>query len=174
MDWEEKAILQEYQNCLDAEIKRWRFIRSPRPGKRDKGPLAAEAELLVAQYIRGLGYHTCPTMANAPFDLWAWDDQGHAARIEVKISLYSAWRTSGRYQAAIRNHEHDLVIFIARNGIDWPFVVPAAAVPRTNLTIWTKCPADSKPWRPYLEAWDHLHQTIASQKPQGWQLPLFQ
>lgn len=170
MDLDEKALIAQYRAGLEAEIKRRRFAK---PGhNKDHCPLARDAEAKVAQFIQQLGYHVAPTVANSPFDLWAWSDNGGAARIEVKISLYNPWGSTGRYQAAIRNHEHDLVIFIARNGRDWPFILPALVVPPKNLTIWTKCPADSKPYRPYLEAWDILHQVIATHRPIGWQLPL--
>lgn len=170
MDTEEKAIIAQYRAQLDAEIKRRRFFTPP--AKKDTGPLAREAEQWVSRFIEQLGYRAAPTVANAPFDLWAWDDNGGAARIEVKISLYHPYQNYGRYQAAIRNHEHDVVVFIARNGRDWPFVIPAPLVPAKSLTIWSKCPADSKPYRPYLAAWDVLHHAIAISRPIGWQLPL--
>lgn len=169
MDWEEKYIVQQ----LRARQRISEFILRQTLDKTTNNLLARQAEKWVARRMEAFGYHTAPTPAKHPFDLWAWNDRGGAIRVEVKISLYCPYHGYGRYQAAIRNHDHDLLIFVARNGRDWPFVIPAEIVPRTNLTIWTPCPGDSKPWRPYLEAWDYLHQAIASHQPIGWQLPLF-
>lgn len=174
MEFEDRAIIQQYRSDLETEIRHRTFVNRTK-SQRDFGPLARWAEYWCQRKIEALGYHTALTARNFPFDLWAWDDQGNAARIEVKFSLYFPfYRGGGRFQAHIRNHQHDLVIFIARNGRDWPFVIPAKAVPPKNLTIWSACPGDSKPWKPYLEAWDHLHQAIASHRPVGWQLPLSQ
>lgn len=168
-DIEETAILSELRMSLDREIKRRRFAKPT--CKRDFSLFAREGEQIARSLIESLGYHVAPTVHTAPFDLWVWNECG-SARVEVKISMYHPARDGrGRYQAAIRNHEHDLVIFIARNGHDWPFVIPAKAVPKTSLTIWTKCPADSGPYRNFLQAWDHLHQAI---KPMGFQLPLLE
>lgn len=174
MEWEDRAIIQNNRLELEAEIRQRHFANRVKTHK-DYSPLARQAEYWVLRKVESLGYHTALTARNFPFDLWAWDDQGNAARIEVKFSLFLPfYRGGGRYQAHIRNHQHDLVVFIARNGRDWPFVIPAERVPPTNLTIWTPCPGDSRPWKPYLEAWDYLRQTIASHQPAGWQLPLFQ
>jgi hypothetical protein len=137
--------------------------------------LAREAEQLVAERIQTMGYETHPTTHKCPFDLWVVDDE-RAIRLEVKISLYHVSKKGGRYQADIRHHDQaDLLVFIARNGQDWPFVIPMVDVaPRRHIAIWSYCPADyCGQWAIYLEAWDHLHRAIAGAEPQVRQLSLF-
>lgn len=173
MDWEDRFIIQEYRADLLAEVKKWTYINRSSSTKKDFGPLARQAEYWVARKIQLLGYYVAFTPGNSPFDLWAWNDDGLSARIEVKIATYQPYRTGGRYQACIRNHQHDLLVFVARNGKDWPFIIPGPLVPKTNLTIWTACPGESKTWQNYLEAWDYLHLAIVAGQQRGWQLPLF-
>lgn len=145
--------------------------------RRQLVSLAREAEQAVATRLRAWGYAVHPTTHKCPFDLWVANPAGRAARVEVKISLYNQAPASraGRFQASIHN-EADLVVFIARNGRDWPFVIPMPAIaPRRNIALWSGCPADyTGQWAPYLEAWDHLHRAVEQGQAPAWQLPLFE
>jgi hypothetical protein len=130
--------------------------------------LGTEAEEKVTEYLRALGYQVNPTPDNCEFDLWVAGSAGRAIRVEVKISLYHG----RRYQANIHHDQADLVVFIARNGQDWPYVIPMTEIgQRHNIAIWSKCPGDYKgQWKDFLNAWDHLHQAITEAQPQSYQL----
>lgn len=145
--------------------------------RRELVSLAREAEQAVAAQLRAWGYLVHLTTHKCPFDLWVANEAGRAARVEVKISLYNQNQAAraGRFQASIHN-DADLVVFIARNGKDWPFVIPMPVIaPRRNIALWSECPADyTGQWAPYLEAWDHLHQAVEQGQARAWQLPLFQ
>ncbi len=140
--------------------------------------LAREAERIVSNLARKLGYQATSTPHKCPFDLWIRGDDGRAVRIEVKISLYHRCiepKKGGRFQANIRHHDQaDLLVFIARNGQDWHFVIPMKRiVPRHNIAIWSPCPAHYRgQWAKYLEAWEHLQRAIEQAQPQSCQLPL--
>jgi hypothetical protein len=140
--------------------------------------LATEAEQAVAAMIRARGYRVYLTTHKCPFDLWVVDGAGRAARVEVKISLYRRChdpRKGGRFQANIRQHlDADLVVFVARNGQDWPFVIPMPEIRgRGNIAIWSRCPADSGGWlKGYLNAWEHLDHAVANTQRRVWQIRL--
>lgn len=139
--------------------------------------LAREAERIVAEEVRSLGYYAYPTTHKCPFDLWVEDNAGRMIKVEVKISLYYVSNKGGRYQADVRHHDQaDLLVFIARNGQDWPFVIPMADIaPRRNIAIWSYYPRNySGQWAPYLKKWEHLHRAIEASQPQIRQQPLFQ
>lgn len=101
---------------------------------------------------------------------------GQAARVEVKTSLYTLSPKGGRYEANIRRHQQDtdLVIFLAKNGTWWPYIIPIAAIgQRHNISIWSYCPGDYKgQWAIYLDAWQHLEHVIQNTQPRHWQLSL--
>jgi len=141
--------------------------------------LSREAEQIVDELVQGMGYQTNPTSHKCPFDLWVRDDVGRAVRLEIKISRYhqaKKGRSGGRYQADVRHHNQaDLLIFIARNSQDWPFVIPMADIaPRRNIALWSYHPEDyTGQWAPYLQAWEYLHQAIEVAEPRSWQPSLF-
>jgi hypothetical protein len=137
--------------------------------------LARKAEQLVARQVQSLGYQVNLTTHKCPFDLWVADYTGRTIQVEVKLSLYHQHKRGGRYQANVRHDQADLLVFIARNGRDWSFVIPMADIsPRNNITIWSFCPGEhSGQWAKYLEAWDYLHLTIEQTQPRLWQPSLF-
>jgi hypothetical protein len=137
--------------------------------------LAREAEQFVARQAQSLGYRVNLTTHKCPFDLWIRDNTGRAIRVETKISRYNQHKRGGRYQANIRHDQADLLVFITRNGRNWPFVIPMAdVVPRNNITIWAYCPGNHiGQWAKYLETWDYLHPAIERVKPRSWQPSLF-
>jgi len=141
--------------------------------RRRSQELARDAERIVARLIRQMGYQVHPTTHKCPFDLWVSDAHGRAIRVEVKISLYNNSPAGGRYQANIRqHHDADLLVFIARNGRDWPFIIPMADItPRRNIAIWSYCPGDyTGRWAGYLNAWPLLDQIMAGSQPADYQL----
>ena len=171
---------QEYEDILRRNYWWWRHylngtLQSQR--QREAQRLAREAEQRIAQRVQAMGYQANPTTHKAPFDLWVQDDLGRAVRVEVKISRYYYSKKGGRYQADVRHYDQaDLLVFIARNGQDWPFIIPMADIaPRRHVAIWSYCPADyNGQWAPYLNAWDHLQQAIEAAAAYSWQPPLFQ
>jgi hypothetical protein len=138
--------------------------------------LAREAEKIVSGRIEALGYQVNPTPHKCTFDLWVTGRQGHAVRVEVKISLYGRNGRNipgGRYQASLHN-EADLLIWIARNGQDWTYIIPMAVVgTRRNIAIPSACPGDyTGQWAAYLEAWEYLHRAVEIARPTTRQLSL--
>lgn len=121
--------------------------------------LAEDGELTVERWLNGMGYLVEATGPNHPHDRNVTDPKtGITIRVEVETSLYYGNKRSGRYQARIHHFEADVVVFVARNGQDWPFVIPMADVfPRRNVSIWSQCPANyTGIWRQYMNAWDNL------------------
>jgi hypothetical protein len=171
------ALRQENEAFLWRQHWWWRhFLNGTLKSRQLVQRLAQEAEVLVARRIQTFGYQVYPTTHKAPFDLWVEDDVGRAVRVEVKISLYHLHRRGGRYQANVRHHRHaEILVFIARNGRDWPFVIPLPEIyPRTNVTIWAACPDDHHGrWAQYLDAWHYLHWAVEQAQPRARQLALF-
>lgn len=163
-------------DAMRREQRRQEFLARAAAGqrRREQHRLARQAEQQVAGRLRTRGYLVHPTTHKSPFDLWVQDQSGRAARVEVKISLYNQSSKGGRFQARIHNAVADLLIFIARNGRDWEFVIPMADIsPRKNIAIWSACPADyAGRWAPYLDAWDNLDQAIQTGQAPAWQLAL--
>ena len=147
--------------------------------QREAQQLSREAEQVVDALVRQMGYRTQTTTHKCPFDLWVQDEAGRAVKVEVKISRYHQLKKGGgRYQCDVRHHDQaDLLVFIARNGQDWPFVIPMSHIaPRRNIAIWSYHPeAYGGQWARYLKAWEHLHQAIeaAARCACPWQLRLF-
>lgn len=137
--------------------------------------VAAQGEAAAAEMIRELGYQAHYTTHKCPFDLWVSDSAGRAARVEVKTSLYHQTSKGGRFEANLRrNDKADLVLFLAKNGIYWPFIIPMDAIgKRRHICIWSTCPGNhTGQWQPYLRAWQHLDQIIANTQPRHWQLSI--
>ncbi len=107
--------------------------------QRELQALAEEAEWLVKKLAEKMGYLSNLTTYKCPFDLQIWDDAGRTIRVEVKISRWN--EKSRRFQANIRHDKADLLVFIARNGQDWHFVIPMKritpwTVPQESEHIW--------------------------------------
>lgn len=171
----------ENEDFLRRQMWFWRHFRQgtlKSQRERAARELALTGEAQAAQMVRALGYQAHFTTHNCPFDLWVTDDQGRAARVEVKTSLYRPVQTGhggGRFQANIRQHRDvDVVLFLAKNGAWWPYVIPVGAIGRrANIAIWSACPGDYRgQWSIYLNAWDHLAQAIQNTHVRAWQLGL--
>jgi hypothetical protein len=168
-------LRQENDQFLERQRWWWKHMANgilKSQAQRERQRLAREAEQLISGRLALMGYQVNPTTHKCPFDLWVADDQGRAVRVEVKISLYS--QASGRYQANIRHDQAELLVFIARNGRDWVYVIPMGDVtPRHHIAIWSYCPGDyTGRWAAYLEAWEYLRQALEQANPQSYQLPL--
>lgn len=143
--------------------------------RRLANQVAAAREAAAAEMIRAMGYQVYGTTYNCPFDLWVADASGRAARVEVKTSLYHQTPKGGRYQSNLRkNDQADLLIFLLKNGVYWPFVIPTHIIgQRRHIAIWSACPGDhTGQWQPYLRAWQHLEQIIQNTQSRTWQLSL--
>ena len=145
---------------------RYSRARSDDPRKE----LAGRVEHLALATLHRMGYRVSRCGYNDPWDLWC-----NGARIEVKGSTWSG----RRYQAAIRNHRADVLLF----GCQPPnnelvfFVIPVRAYAHTrNIAVWTEDPAmyDGQ-WAEYYQAWWYLDATI-NRLPahRGWQPALFE
>jgi hypothetical protein len=124
---------------------------------------AQDALLLRLQQLDLQAY---PTANNSPFDLWV-----EGVKVELKASH---WHEPGRYQANIRNHKADFLIFDCINGTDHFHIIPMAAIaPRKAIAVWSYDPADSSgQWVQFLENWDHLIKAVET-AAHIWQPPLF-
>lgn len=152
-----------------------RVLRRVRQDRQESNiTISDEAERYVAAVAKQMGYSARLTPATYPYDVDVFDSAGRLARVEVKISTIQPNGRGHRYQARIHHHHADLVIFIARNGSDWPYVIPMAAIaPRHNIAISSRCPGTySGQWACYLEAWQHLRQAVENALPRPVQLNL--
>ena len=176
--------LAYYANSIDRlhqenhqflRTQQFRCYTTAEEAKSKQIELAREAEQQVARRVQSLGYQVNLTSHKCPFDLWVADHTGRAIQVEVKLSRYHQHKRGGHYQANIRHDQADLLIFIARNGRDWSFVIPMADVfPRNNITIWSHCPGEHLgQWARYLEAWEYLHRAIRQAPPCPRQPSLF-
>lgn len=148
--------------------RRARFLPAGYSRARSLDPrkeLAGCIEHLARAILAAMGYQVARTGYNAPFDLWA-----EGARVEVKAATYA----SGRYQAAIRNHQADLLLLACQTpagGLEW-FVIPGDHLGDIkNLAIWTEDPAQHNGrWFEYYQAWwwvDSICQRVPAHR--GWQ-----
>ena len=128
------------------------------------------AENEVIKLANNLGYRVTTTSHKAPFDLWI-----EGVRAEVKAATWrDAGRRGSRYQANIRNHQFDILIFDCINGSHHFHIIPSAAIiPRRHIAIWSYDPADSAgQWVQFLEKWNYLEQAV-DQVDHVWQPSLF-
>lgn len=174
MDADKDRVYWPLRREVDKFLRRQAHRRPVAGSHVERG---IEGEKLVANWVRAMGYQVHRTVSPHPFDLWIVDSVGRAIRAEVKLSLYNpAKPRGGRFQAHVKNHAASLLIFIARNGRDWPFIIPMAAVaPRQNIAIWSYNPAKyGGQWAEYLKAWDYLHRAIEQAPPHPHQLTLLE
>lgn len=161
-----------YQDPIDRlHHENLEFSRNQYRGQRKRSTaeqrLAWQAEDRIKERW-GHIWRISPTVKNAPWDLWI-----EGVKVEVKASRWYDHRRGGRYQAAIRNHQADIVIFDCINGTDHFHIIPMPAItPRKNIAVWSYAPEDSRgQWVSYLEAWDYLNEAIKTSQ-NAWQLPL--
>jgi len=151
-----------HQNAARA-AQRARYRRWPEDPRR---VLAAAVEAEVAGRLRERGYFVARTGHNENFDLLV-----NGLRVEVKASTWS----HGRYQAALRGNDADILVFGCQNGSRHFFVIPFEEVRGlTNLCVYTADPERSVGrWRHWLEAWPVLDAAIR-RGLNHWQMPLLE
>lgn len=143
--------------------------RFTRPDSAHNRAVERRAVDKVWDLAKSLGYRVNPTTKNAPFDLWI-----EGCKVEVKASKWYEGKKGGRYQAAIRNSQCDLLIFDCINGTDHLHFIPSPAIGgRRNIAVWSYAPEESTgQWRPFLEEVQFLHTAIEA-ATHVWQPPLF-
>lgn len=151
-DWEELAILQELR-FEQKQREMWLRFGHTQPSARQA--MARRVVATILPWLLELGYPVNPTTHKCPFDLWVG-----GCRVEVKGSH---WRPQKHcYQASVRNHEADILIFDAINGADHFFIIPMADVsPRATVEITSyDVTAYKGRWIAYLERRDILQQAV--------------
>ncbi len=162
-----------YQDPIDRlhqeglQMTRRRY--GPPSDKPDYRHVEQSAQRRLLTLLGEMNLRSNPTVNNAPFDLWV-----EGVKVELKAARWHNWKSGGRYQAAIRNYEADILIFDCINGTDHWHIIPMADIqPRTSLAVWSYDPEQSSgQWQPYLEQWDYLHQAVEVAN-HNWQPPLF-
>jgi hypothetical protein len=159
------TLYQMHRRFRDAQ-QRARFVFSRARSDDPRKELAGMAEHAALTLLQAMGYRVTRCGYNAAFDLWV-----EGARVEVKAATWSG----GRYQAQIRNHDADLLLFCCQTpdgSLEW-FVIPAWAYAGvSNIAVWTRKPAAyGGQWCEYYRAWWFVDATV-SQLPEhrGWQL----
>lgn len=136
----------------------------------DQVALGRRVEVMAAEILGERG-HTAYLTSHKR----AWDLSVGGARVEVKGARWDG----RRYQAAIRNHQADVVLMACLDdgalahrgagddGVAGWFVIPAAAVGgRRNLAIWSRDPLQYiGRWTRWLEAWDVVDEAVAAAGP---------
>jgi len=153
-DWQEKALIQDLRQAQRKSEQIARYYATVEKRKQTHR-LAQAAQGRILGKIQRLGYTAYLTTHKAPFDAWI-----AGCKAEFKASN---WQTKGRrYQAHIKNHQADIVIFDAINGMDHYFIIPMAAVaPRKTIEITRFHVSQYQgQWAQYLERWDILQQAV--------------
>ncbi len=163
MDWEEKAIVAFLRQ---EQRQREMAARYARPERQASFKFSNRAEIQLMQKLEGMGYVVHTTTHKCPWDLWVGN-----CRVECKASH---WQKANRYQANIRHHDADLLIFNAVNGQDHYFIIPMCSVaPRRSIEVYSyNISKYSGQWSLYLEAWDVLEQAVNNAPDRPIQLSL--
>ena len=168
--WREYEFFQGLRR-LDA-LARWATWSVA--AEDDRKALARRVEAMAAERIADRGWPVQRCGANDPFDL-----QAGGAQIEVKAARWhAAVNGGGRYQAAIRNDQADLVVFACVGERDevWAwFLIPASEVgARRNVAVTSPDPrAYRGQWAEYLGRWDLVDEEVEAAGPFPAQLNLF-
>ncbi len=152
-DWEELAILQGLRQEQKRREMATRYVRQ-QTYRRSR-----IAQDRIIRHLEHLGYQVHKTTHNAPFDAWIG-----GCRVEIKASHWQ--EAARRYQANVRHHQADVIIFDAVNGRDHYFVIPMAVVtPRKSIEVYSYNVAAYKgQWAEYLEAWEVLTRAVTGVK----------
>jgi hypothetical protein len=157
-DWEGLAILQHLRQ---EQRKHEMILRFGLTAPHLRQKMAREIVHRVINRLAVYGFPVATTTHKCPFDLWVGD-----LRVEVKGSH---WRQAHHcYQASIRNHAADMLIFDAINGQDHFFIIPMPAV-APRKTVEVRCynvEASKGQWAAYLERWDILVQLVENRPMQ--------
>jgi len=159
----EYVLHQMHKRERDA-VRRRRFSRARSDDPRKE--LAGYVEQMARVRLARMGYRVARQGYND-----SWDLVCEGLRLEVKGATFS----SRRYQAAIRNHQADLLLFGCQRPEDRPltfFVIPAEAYRHVHhISIWSEDPRTyAGKWMVYLEAWPWVDVLLS--RPEGklaWQ-----
>lgn len=158
-----EALHRENHAFLQAQ----NYQRSSPGAGGDFTRFAAEVERRVIQKIEALGLQCNRTTNNAPWDVWV-----EGARVEIKAARWSDHQNGGgRYQAAIRNHQADVLVLVAVNGSDHFFVIPVREIEGLRslaITSYDVSEYEGK-WAVYRDRWDLLIEAVESARARGWQ-----
>lgn len=163
-----------YRDPIDRLHQEWlensRRVRYAQPNTRHNHAVERRAEQSLKVQVDRLGLRLSPTTRNAPFDFWI-----EGIRVELKAATWHESPKGGRYQAAIRNHQADILIFDCINGTDHWHIIPMTDIrPRKGIAVWCYNPANSGgQWLPFLDNWQILLDAAAA-STHIWQPPLFQ
>lgn len=154
-DWHEKALIQDLRQAQrhSEQISRYYATLA---GRQQANRLAVMAQERIIRKIEQMGYAYHLTTHKAPFDAWI-----AGCKVEFKASN---WQDKARrYQANVRHHKADLVIFDAINGTDHHyFIIPMELVrPRKSIEVYSyNVNRYQGQWAAYLEAWNVLEQAV--------------
>lgn len=174
--WEDIADLADLRGQQRRREMAARYSRHASRRKLKQFEADVTDRLIKRLHDRGLtDVHR--TTDNAPFDLWVC-----GVRVEVKAARweqrtpYGKRGKGGRFQAHMRNHQADVIFFVAVNGRDHDFIIPQEAVGhRKTLEISSyDVSAYRGQWRPWLEAWDVLQGAIEATPDRPRQLQLLE
>ena len=137
--------------------QRNRFImRSLDIAPRDRNQFAREVEATIIDRLRETGRFVSRTTYHEHFDLLV-----DGLRVEVKAAALSG----GRYQAALRSNDADVLVFVCCDGDrhHW-FVIPFERVRGlTHIEIRNADPAAYRGWMAaWRDAWHVIDQYIAA------------
>lgn len=153
------------EDPIDTWRKQQKARQYIKPRQRDPNhEFGDEITAKIAGKLEEMGYIVETTSHKAHHDLLV----NGRLRIEVKAALWTRDRQGdqrrGRYQANLRKNRADLYIFVARNGRDHAFIIPAEAVAgQRSLTIRTNNPRHyTGRLARYYEAWGLVGEALAS------------
>jgi len=138
--------------------QRDRFIMRYLTGQipADRKRFAHEIETAIIDRLRAENHYVSRAAANEHFDLLS-----DGLRIEVKAAALSG----GRYQAALRSNDADVLILACRDGErDHWFVIPFECVAGlTHIEIRNSAPDRYRGWMaPFYDAWHIIDRYIAA------------
>src|SRR5512139_54403 len=147
-----------------AQCKRDRFIMRylAAPAPADRKQFAHDAETAIIDRLRACGYFVVRSQTNAHYDLIV-----DGLRVEVK----SASLSGGRYQAALRANDADVLLFVCHDGAQQHyFILPFDRVRGlTHIEIRNADPAAYRGWMAaWRDAW-HLIDNLISRGLNHWQ-----
>lgn len=121
----------------------------------DRKQFAHDVEADIIDHLRADGRYVSRAAANAHFDLLV-----DGLRVEVKAASLSG----GRYQAALRANDADVLLFVCHDGDQQHyFVIPFDRVAHlTHIEIRNVDPAAYRGWMAaWRDAWHLIDQLIA-------------
>lgn len=166
-DWDEKALIAELrQDQRNREM--WLRWSLNHPEQADIYTFYQQVQDRAKDRIEMLlGVEAIPQTYHSQYDLTVGN-----LTVEVKGSR---WQDKAqRYQADIRQHTADLVMFDAVNGTDHWFIIPMADLaPRRTIEVYSyHVERYQGQWAGYLEAWFLLVEMVIRAPKRAKQMTL--